>query len=358
LPVDEEVTGMRVFVAGAAGAIGVRLVPQLVARGHQVTATTHSGTKLHMLRLLGADPVLVDGLQRTDVVDAVRAARPDLIVHEMTALAGKPNMKHFDKWFTQTNQLRTRGTDNLLAAAKEAGVPKFVAQSYTGWNNARSGNRIKTEGEPFDPYPARAQIRSLQALRYMEGRLRDAPLEGIVLRYGSFYGPGASDELVTLARKRKLPIVGSGAGVWSWIHLDDAAAATVAAVERGARGVYNVVDDEPAAVHEWLPFLAEAVGGKPPRQMPGWIARAAIGQVGVRWMTTACGASNEKAKRELGWRPRYPTWRAGFRHGLHAAQLDADTLATLIGLPQPHEHGISRRSNARPAGGNRGRSRR
>jgi 2-alkyl-3-oxoalkanoate reductase len=324
---------MRVFVAGAAGAIGVRLVPQLVARGHHVTATTRSGAKLQQLRELGAEPVVVDGLNQAAVTETVQAAKPEVIVHEMTALSSKADLKHFDTWFAPTNRLRTRGTDNLLAAAKDAGVLRFVAQGYTGWNNGRTGNQIKAESDPFDPYPARAQTRTLDALNYLERAVSDAPV-GIVLRYGSFYGPGASDEYVSLTRKRRLPLVGSGAGVWSWIHLDDAAAATVAAVERGAAGVYNIVDDEPAPVFEWLPSLAEAVGGKPPRQVPGWLARMAIGQVGVRWMTTASGASNVKAKRELGWELRYPSWRQGFRHGLHAAAaLDARTLATLIGPP-------------------------
>ncbi|HZC74195.1 MAG TPA: NAD(P)-dependent oxidoreductase [Jatrophihabitans sp.] len=329
---------MRVFVAGAAGAIGVRLVPQLVARGHQVTATTKSETKLRLLRELGAEPVMMDGLDRGSVNEAVTTARPDVIVHEMTALSGKANMKHFDRWMAVTNQLRIHGTSHLLAAAMSAGVGKIVAQSYTGWNNGRTGNRIKTESDPLDPYPARAQVNSLRAVRYLEGALQDAPVDAVVLRYGGFYGPGASDEFVDLARKRKLPVVGSGAGVWSWIHLDDAAAATVAAVERGAPGVYNVVDDEPAPVYEWLPYLAEAVGGKPPRKAPGWLARLAIGQAGVRWMTTACGAANEKARRELGWRLRYPSWRAGFRHGLHAAPLDAAALAELIGAPRAAGH--------------------
>jgi nucleoside-diphosphate-sugar epimerase len=328
---------MRVFVAGATGAIGVRLVPQLIARGHQVTATTRSGTKLPLLRGLGADLVIVDGLNRASVTDAVRAARPDVIVHQMTALTGKADLKHFDRWFRVTNQLRTRGTDNLLAAAEEAGVGKIVAQSYTGWNNPRTGDLIKREGEPLDAHPARAQVASLQALLYLERAMAAAPMEAIVLRYGSFYGPGASEEFVSLVRKRKLPIVGSGAGVWSWIHLDDAAAATVAAIEHGTQGVYNVVDDEPAAVFDWLPYLAEAVGARKPRQVPSWLARMAIGQVGVRWMTEARGAANQKAKRELSWQLRYPSWRSGFRHGLRAAPLDAATLSTLIGRPRVNQ---------------------
>ena len=323
---------MRVF--GATGAIGVRLVPQLIARGHQVTATTRSGTKLPLLRGLGADLVIVDGLNRASVTEAVDAARPDVVVHQMTALAGKADLKHFGRWFSVTNQLRTRGTDNLLAAAQHAGVTKVVAQSYTGWNNPSAGDLIKREGEPFDAHPARAQVESLQALLYLERAMAAAPMEAVVLRYGSFYGPGASEEFVELAGKRKLPIVGSGAGVWSWVHLDDAAAATVAAIEHGSQGVYNIVDDEPAPVHEWLPCLAEAVGGKRPRQVPSWLARMASGQVGVRWMTEARDAANHKAKRELRWQLRYPTWRSGFRHGLRAAPLDAGTLATLIGPPR------------------------
>ena len=307
---------MRVFVAGATGAIGRRLIPQLIARGHQVTASTRGPARLEDLRELGADPVVVDGLDAVAVGEAVARAHPDAIVHQMTALAGKPDLRKFDKWFATTNRLRTTGTEHLLAAAQAAGVGKFVAQSYTGWSNIREGGPVKTEDDPYDPHPAKNQVQSIAGLQFLDREVPAAPLEGIVLRYGNFYGPGGSESLVEMICKRQLPIIGSGAGVWSWIHLDDAAAATVAAVENGRRGVYNVVDDEPAPVSVWLPDVAQAVGAKPPLRVPAWLGRLAAGEVTVRWMTQARGASNEKAKRELGWRPAWSTWREGFRHGL------------------------------------------
>ena len=307
---------MRVFVAGAAGAIGTRLVPQLVARGHQVTASTRSPDKVERLRALGADAVLVDGLDGVAVGEAVAHAEPDAIVHQMTALAGKADVRLFDRWFATTNQLRTRGTEHLLAAAKAAGVGRFVAQSYTGWSNIREGGPVKTEDDPFDPHPAKAQVESMAGLQFLDRVVPAAPLEGIVLRYGNFYGPGASEPLVELVRRRQMPVVGDGAGIWSWIHLDDAAAATVAALENGTRGIYNVVDDEPAPVSQWLPYLAEVVGAKPPMRVPQWLGRLAAGQVAVEWMTQGRGSSNEKAKRELDWRPAWSTWRDGFRFAL------------------------------------------
>jgi nucleoside-diphosphate-sugar epimerase len=307
---------MRVFVAGATGAIGKRLIPQLVAAGHQVTATTRAPAGNGQLRGLGAEPVVMDGLDAAAVTKAVTAARPDVIVHQMTALAGRPDLRRFDRWFAVTNELRTRGTDNLLSAAREAGVARLVAQGYTGWSNPRTGGPVKTERDGLDPDPLKMQQRSLAAIRHLEQSVPAAPLEGIVLRYGNFYGPGGSASLVDLIRKRRLPVIGDGGGVWSWTHLDDAAAATVAALEHGGRGVYNVTDDEPAAVAEWLPYLALVVGAKPPMRVPAWLARPMAGSVAVRWMTEARGSSNEKAKRELGWRPRWPSWREGFRQAL------------------------------------------
>jgi nucleoside-diphosphate-sugar epimerase len=307
---------MRIFLAGAAGAIGSRLVPQLVAHGHQVTASTRNPDKVDRLRSLGAEPVVVDGLDAAAVGEAVAHAEPEAIVHQMTALAGKPNLRNFDKWFATTNQLRTVGTEHLLAAAEAAGVGRFVAQSYTGWSNVREGGPVKTEDDPFDPDPVRNQTKSMVGLRFLDRVVPAAPLEGIVLRYGNFYGPGASESLVELVRKRQLPIIGEGTGVWSWIHLDDAAAATVAAVEHGRRGVYNVVDDDPAAVSVWLPYLAEVIGAKPPMRVPTWLGRLAAGEVAVRWMTQGRGSSNAKAKAELGWEPVWSTWRDGFRHAL------------------------------------------
>jgi nucleoside-diphosphate-sugar epimerase len=307
---------MRVFLAGAGGAIGGRLVPQLIERGHEVVATTRSTAKLDALRALGAEAMVMDGLDAGSVGEAVARAEPEVIVHQMTALAGMADLKHFDRAFAVTNELRTRGTDNLLAAAEAVGVRRFVAQSFTGWPNVREGGPVKTEDDPLDPDPPAAQTETLRGIRYVEDAVRNARLEGVALRYGGFYGPGASDAFVDLVRKRKLPVVGGGTGIWSWVHIDDAAAATVAAVEGGPAGVYNVVDDEPAPVSEWLPYLAEAVGAKPPRRVPAWLARPLIGEVGVSLMTRIRGSSNAKARRELDWEPRWPSWRVGFREAL------------------------------------------
>lgn len=311
---------MRVFLAGATGAIGTPLTRQLIGRGHDVTATTRSTAKAGLLRQLGASPVVVDGLDAPAIGKAVAAAQPEAIVHQMTALAGGADLKHFDHWFAATNALRTKGTDHLLAAARAVGTERVIAQSYTGWNNIREGGPIKTEEAPFDPSPAREQTESLAAIRYLERVVLEAPLKGIVLRMGNFYGPGASDELVGLVRKRRLPLVGDGHGVWSWIHVDDAAAATIVALERGSHGIYNIVDDEPAKVSEWLPYLAEAVGAKPPLRLPAWLGRLLAGEVTVRWMTEGRGASNMKARSELGVTLSFPSWRDGFRNGLAEKQ--------------------------------------
>ena len=307
---------MRVFVAGAAGAIGRRLVAHLAAGGDHVVATTRSPAKLERLRALGAEPVVMDGLNALEVGEAVARAEPDAIVHQMTALAGMNDLRRFDRGFAVTNELRTAGTDHLLCAAEAAGVRRFVAQSYTGWANTRDGGPVKTEDDPLDPHPPKQQSQTLAAIRYLERAVLEAPLEGLVLRYGSFYGPGASEQMLEVVRRRKLPIVGSGGGIWSWIHIDDAAAATVAALERGAPGIYNIVDDEPAPVSEWLPCLADAVGAKPPRHVPVWLGRLAAGEVGVSMMTQIRGSSNAKAKREFGWQPKWSSWRDGFRKGL------------------------------------------
>jgi nucleoside-diphosphate-sugar epimerase len=307
---------MRVFVAGAGGAIGRRLLPQLIAGGHEVVATTRSAGKMADVRALGAEHLVMDGLDAGSVGEAVARAGPDVIVHQMTALAGIEDLKHFDETFAVTNQLRTKGTDHLLAAADALGVTRFIAASYTGWPNAREGGSVKTEDDPFDEHPPAAQEKSLAAIRYLERATVEGSPHGIALRYGSFYGPGASDELVEVVRRRKLPLVGGASGIWSWIHIDDASSATVAAVERGAAGVYNIVDDEPAPVYEWLPVLAESIEAKPPRHAPVWLARLAVGEVGVSMMTQIRGSSNAKAKRDLGWQPSWSTWREGFRHGL------------------------------------------
>ena len=301
---------MRVFVAGATGAIGARLVPQLVERGHEVIGSSRSAGKAGRLRALGAEPVVLDILDRDAVREAVLAARPDAIVHQATALAGLGDFKRFDRSFAQTNRLRTEGTDALLAAADEAGVRRVVAQSYGGWPYAREGGPVKTEEDPLDPTPVPAMSETLAAIRHLEQAVVGAG--GLALRYGGFYG-SPEDAQLELVRKRRFPIVGDGGGVWSFVHLEDAAAATILALERGERGIYNVVDDEPAPVREWLPALAAAIGAKPPRRVPRGLARLLAGESGVVLMTEIRGASNAKAKRELGWTLRYPSWRQGFR---------------------------------------------
>jgi 2-alkyl-3-oxoalkanoate reductase len=301
---------MRIFVAGATGAIGARLVPQLVERGHEVIGTSRSDGKAAGLRAQGAEPVVLDVLDPHAVREAVLAARPEAIVHQATALAGLSEFKNFDRSFAQTNRLRVEGTDALLAAAREAGVGRFVGQSYAGWPYARQGGPVKTEEDPLDPTPVTAMSETLAAIRHLEEAVVGA--DGIALRYGGFYGsPG--DAQLELVRKRRFPIVGDGGGIWSFVHLDDAAAATVLALERGKPGIYNVVDDEPAPVREWLPALAAAIGARPPRRVPRWLARLLAGEAGVALMTEIRGASNAKAKRELGWTLRYPSWREGFR---------------------------------------------
>jgi 2-alkyl-3-oxoalkanoate reductase len=305
---------MRVFVTGATGALGRHLVPGLVAAGHEVTATTRTPGKVAQLREAGAEPVVVDGLDREAVIAAVRAAAPEVIVHEMTALADMRSFRNPDKLFAVTNELRTRGTDNLLAAAAQAGTRRVIAQGYAGPGpDKASGGGLKTEEDPLDWRPIRSAARAMAAIRYVD---RTVPLEapeGIVLRYGGFYGPGTGDFVVEMARKRRLPVIGGGTGVWSFIEITDAAAATVAAVGRGAPGVYNVVDDDPAPVAEWLPYLAKVVGAKPPLRVPAWLGRLLAGEFAVDQMTSSRGSSNEKARKELGWEPRYASWREGFR---------------------------------------------
>jgi nucleoside-diphosphate-sugar epimerase len=305
---------MRVFVTGATGALGRHLVPGLVAAGHEVTATTRTPGKMARLREAGAEPVVVDGLDREAVIAAVRAAAPEVIVHEMTALADMRSFRNPDKLFAVTNELRTRGTDNLLAAAAQAGTRRVIAQGYAGPGpDQPSGARLKTEEDPLDWRPIRSAARAMAAIRYVD---RTVPLEvpeGIVLRYGGFYGPGTGDFVVEMARKRRLPVIGGGTGVWSFIEVTDAAAATLAAVDHGAPGVYNVVDDDPAPVAEWLPYLAKVVGAKPPLRVPAWLGRLLAGEFVVGQMTSSRGSSNEKARKELGWEPRYASWREGFR---------------------------------------------
>ena len=307
---------MRIFVAGATGAVGRRLVPRLLERGHSVVGTTRTADKARALEALGAEAVVVDGLDAAGIGEAVARAEPDAIVHQMTALAGKPDLRRFDKWFAATNALRTRGTENLLAAAQATGVERVVVQSFVGWNNARTGGPVKTEADPFDPEPLKWQRESLAAIRFIETAVPRAPLDGIVLRYGALYGPGGSDDMVEMIKGRKFPLVGDGGGVWSFTHLDDAATAAIVAAEQGGNGVYNVVDDDPAPTGVWLPALAEAVGAKPPRRVPVWLARIVAGEVPVRWMTEGRGASNARFKADFGWEPIWTSWRDGFRHAL------------------------------------------
>jgi nucleoside-diphosphate-sugar epimerase len=309
---------VRVFVAGGTGVLGQRLIPQLVARGHQVTATTTGPARLDDLTQLGAGAVVMDGLDGVSVTEAVAKARPDVIVHQMTGLsrshAGEPDLKHFDRWSAPTIRLRTEGTDHLLAAAAAAGVPHFVAQGYANWNGIRAGGRVKTEEDPLDLLPGTAANAGMEALRHVEDAVTGAG--GAVLRYGGLYGPGATDDQVELIRKRQFQLVGRGTGYASWIHLDDAASATVLAVEQRARGVFNIVDDEPAPASEWLPYLAACAGAKRPMRIPVWLARLVAGDVVVIMMTEGRGFSNAKAKRELGWQLAYPSWREGFKAGL------------------------------------------
>ena len=313
---------MKVFVAGATGAVGRPLVAQLVKKGHEVTGVTRSESKQDLLRELGARPVVADALDPDAVARAVAEAEPDVIVHQLTAI-GAFNPRRMERDFAATNRLRTEGTDHLLAAGRAVGVKRFVAQSFAPWPYARTGGMVKSEDDPLDTTPP-AQVRTtLEAIKYLERAVTGADwTEGIALRYGGFYGPGTSvslnplGEQVEMIRARKLPLAGKGTAVFSFIHIEDAAAATVEAIEHGKRGVYNVVDDDPAPVSEWLPALAKALGAKPPRRVPLLLARIAGGEAAAIMMSELRGASNTKAKRELGWQPRYPSWREGFARGL------------------------------------------
>jgi nucleoside-diphosphate-sugar epimerase len=314
---------MKIFVAGATGVLGRQLVPQLVARGHEVVGMTRSAAKQDLLRSLGARPVVADALDPDSVAQAVASAEPEVIVHQLTALSGDFDMRHIDRFFETTNRLRTEGTDHLLAAARAVGARRFVAQSYAGWPAERSGGPVKDENAPFDPAPPEALRGMMAAIRHLEEAVTGATwLEGVVLRYGGFYGPGTTLSADPAAshtaaiRKRQFPVVGDGGGIWSFIHVADAAAATAVAVEHGERGVYNVVDDEPAPARSWMPELARVLGAKPPRRVPRWLGRILAGEAATIMMTEVRGASNEKAKRELGWKPRYASWRQGFAQGL------------------------------------------
>jgi 2-alkyl-3-oxoalkanoate reductase len=308
---------MRVLVAGATGVVGRQLVPQLIAAGHQVTATTRSAEKVAGLRAAGADAAVVDGLDAVAVGEAVASSEPEVVIHQMTALSSEFDLRHFDRTFAATNKLRTTGLDNLLAAAQAAGARRVIAQSYTGFPNIRSGGPVKTEDDPLDPEPPKAQRPTLEAIKYLEHAVVTSPLEGIVLRYGSLYGPGASDLMVDMLKRRQVPVIGNGAGIWSFLHVQDAASAAVAALDHGAPAVYNIVDNEPAPVSEWLPVLAATVGAKPPLRLPAWLGRLAAGEAAVSMMTRIRGSSNARARRDLRWEPAWPSWRDGFARGLH-----------------------------------------
>ena len=314
---------MNVFVAGASGALGRQLVPQLVAAGHDVVGMTRSPAKTDKLRALGARPVVADALDPDAVARAVAETEPEVIVHELTALSGDMDLKHAET-FAMNNRLRTEGTDHLLAAGRAVGVHRFIAQSTASFTTyVRTGGPVKSEDDPLDPDPPATMRPNLDAIRYLEDAVTGLDgAEGLVLRYGVFYGPGTGisagpEASVTKAiRKRQFPIVGDGGGIWSYVHIEDAASATVAAVDNGGPGIYNVVDDEPAPVREWLPFLAHELGAKRPVRIPRVVGRLLAGEAAVVMMTEIKGASNAKAKRELGWQPRWSTWRIGFAKGL------------------------------------------
>jgi nucleoside-diphosphate-sugar epimerase len=314
---------MKIFVAGATGALGMHLVPRLVAAGHEVTGMTRTPSKQDALRAQGARPVLADALDPDAVARAVAEAEPEVIVHQLTALSGPIGRRQVVEMMAATNRLRTEGTDNLLAAGRAVGARRVVAQSFTGWPFQRIGGPVKTETDPLDPDPPAALAEALAAIRHLERAVTGITWgSGLALRYGGFYGPGtglSTDPEAPMSRAvraRKLPLFGRGEAVWSFIHIEDAAAATVAAIERGAPGLYQVVDDEPAPVRAWLPELARALSARPPRRIPRWVGRLAAGEAVTMMMTEARGASNAKAKRELGWEPRYATWRTGFAEGL------------------------------------------
>jgi 2-alkyl-3-oxoalkanoate reductase len=313
---------MRIFVAGATGAVGRRLVPLLVANGHTVVGTTRTPAKAQALVAAGATPVVLDALDRDAVVDAVTGVEPEVVVDELTALAGFSDFRKLEEGFAATNRLRTEGTDHLLEGIRRLPVRRIVAQSYAGPGfYARTGGPVKTEDDPLDPDPPAALARAIEAGRYLERAVLETQgVQGTVLRYGGFYGPGTSlsqgGVYLEAVRRRQFPIVAGGTGVWSFLHIQDAATATLAAIEAGRTGVYNVVDDDPAPVAAWLPELAAAIGAKPPRRVPAWLARLLVGEHGVVMMTESRGATNAKAKRELGWQPAYASWRTGFRVGL------------------------------------------
>jgi nucleoside-diphosphate-sugar epimerase len=314
---------MKVFVAGATGALGKKLVPMLVGHGHEVTGMTRSSSKQDLIRQMGARPAVADALDPEAVAQAVAEAEPEVVIHELTAIDLGTWSRSLDKTFAQTNRLRTEGTDHLLAAARAVRARRFIAQSYAGWPFERTGGPIKTEEDPLQEHPPKSVGETLGAIKYLEKVVTEAAgIEGIALRYGGFYGPGTSlaldpdGEQVEMIRKRRFPVIGDGAGIWSLVHIRDAATATVAAVDRGESGLYNIVDDEPTPIGVVLPELAKVIGAEPPRHFPRWVGRLLAGEGMTIMMTEVRGASNAKAKRELDWVPRYPSWRLGIREGL------------------------------------------
>lgn len=312
---------MKILVAGATGGLGRSLVPKLVAAGHEVTGMIRSESGAAGVRAHGADVVLADGLDAAAVNAAVESVRPEVVVHQMTALKGGIDFKKFDQSFALTNRLRTEGTDNLLAAAQAAGVRRFVVQSYAGWNLQHGGSATKTEADPLDPNPVPATRQTMAGIKHLESVVTNAEgIEGVVLRYASFYGPtgdiGKGGSIVELIQKRRLPLIGEGTGVWSFIHYDDAADATVKAIESDVTGIYQIADDDPAQAAVWLPEFARILGAKPPRHLPTWLARLAVGDAGVAAFTEIRGADNTLAKRTFDWQPGYASWREGFRHGI------------------------------------------
>jgi nucleoside-diphosphate-sugar epimerase len=312
---------MKILVAGATGGLGQSLVPKLLAAGHEVTAMIRSESSAPAVRAQGAGVVIADGLDGEAVKRAVNTSEPEVVVHQMTALKGGINFKKFDDSFAVTNRLRTEGLDHLLAAAQATGVRRIVVQGYAGWNLEHGGSATKTEQDPLDPHPGPASVKTMKSLRYLESRVTEAEgIEGVVLRYASFYGPtgdiGEGGSLVEMIRKRRLPLIGSGAGIWSFIHYDDAADVTMKAIEGTATGIYQVADDDPAPASVWLPEFAKILGAKPPRHIPAWLGRLAVGDLGVAAFTEIRGADNALAKQTFNWQPHYASWRTGFREGL------------------------------------------
>lgn len=312
---------MKVFVAGSTGAIGRSLLPLLIEKRHEVVALVRTPARAKDVEALGARAVVADALDPDGLRAAIRRAAPETVIHELTSLKGVTNFRRFDQDFALTNRFRTRTLDTMLAASRSFGARRFIAQSYCGWPYAREGSPVKTEDDPLDPNPPASFRESLAAIRHLEDTIRQMrDIEAVALRYGNLYGPGTdisdTGAVIHLVSRRRLPLFGSGAGIWSFIHVRDAASATVAAMSRGSPGIYNVVDDDPAPVNVWLPALANALGARPPRRLPAWLGALLLGEGGLSMMTLVRGGSNAKAKRELGWQPSFASWRRGFVEGL------------------------------------------